>query len=231
MVTTSTGDLSTPFINSLPKDKREYVARKAINPRPSYYSARLAAIQQSENARPNESRIEGEPTIQISADFEALLILSPSETRADLLFVLRQLATQMESSDELDLMKETVATRIESYVQLTSDYANLSATYDLTKQKIIGLMVSLPNETTEAPQPQTTTLDLEEPTVILIPDVGALFNTTGSYLTEFVKPEAMGVHDRIVDEVVLYSYINAGLSRFKELSSWIEIINLYQTKG
>jgi hypothetical protein len=40
----------------------------------------------------------------------------------------------------------------------------------------------------------------------------------------------MGVHDRIVDEMTLYSYTNAGLYRLRELSSWIEILNLYQTK-
>ena len=219
----------TPFINSLPKDKREYVARKSIDPRPSYYSTGLALLQQSEDIRLSEERIVGEPEIQISADFEALLILMPAESRADLIYVLRTLSTQMESTAEVDLMKEIVAVRIDSYVQLTTDYAELSSKYDATKQRIIALMVELSNETNTAAQPSDIGLE-EDPSIILIPDVGNLFNVTSSYLNSFVKPEAMGVHDRIVDEMVLYSYTNASLYRMRELSSWIEILNLYQTK-
>lgn len=220
----------TPFINSLPKDKREYVARKAINPRPAYYSAGLASLQQSESIRPNEERIVGEPEVQISADFEALLILTPAENRADLIYVLRTLTTQAESDAEAELMKEIVAIRIDTYVQLTTDYAELSSKYDSTKQRIIELMVELSNETADPAQPNRAGLEEEDPSIILIPDVGNLFNVTSSYLNDFVKPEAMGVHDRIVDEMMLYSYTNAGLYRLRELSSWIEILNLYQTK-
>jgi hypothetical protein len=135
----------------------------------------------------------------------------------------------MESTAEVDLMKEIVAVRIDSYVQLTTDYAELSSKYDATKQRIIALMVELSNETNTAAQPSDIGLE-EDPSIILIPDVGNLFNVTSSYLNSFVKPEAMGVHDRIVDEMVLYSYTNASLYRMRELSSWIEILNLYQTK-
>ena len=217
----------TPFLNSLSKDKQGFVAKKAINPRPSYFSARLAEIRDS--AGPDQATVGA--TVEISADFEALLILMPAKNRADLLYVLRELAVSMESSPELDLMNEIVAVRIDTYAQLTTDYASLTSVYDLTKQNIVELMVSLPNEEdTAAAKPSQTALGEDDPTVILVPDVGTLFNTTSLYLTELTKPEAMGVHDRIVDEKVLYAYITASQYRLSELSSWIEIINLYQAK-
>lgn len=216
---------ATPFIASLSDDDRRLVDLYARNPRPTYYSAVVQALaDQADKNGLNKGDFD--PNVTISEDFEALLIIMPPAQKSALIELLRQLAVARTMPDELDLMQEVLAIRRESYVLVKDECANQAIALDATYTSVIQFMTELYEKTRAIPENEVLS---QEPTAVLVPDLGNLFSNLTSFISDLNKTEVMSAHDTITDQMTLVSYSGSFLNRTKEILSWADVVNSYMT--
>lgn len=222
----------TPFISSLTKEKRDYVAKYAKIPRPTYFSAAIKDIADSVEGEVDLTNPELNPEKVISKDFEAMLILSSKEDKSNLIAILNFLVTKRQPSAELDLMDEVLGTRAESYKQVVEDLKSTSAgslvsSIEKVRGSLFNLLINTPITNDDGTKKELALGD--EPIAVLIPDMSNMFNVINDSTSELTKPEILSVHDRIVDQLTVSYYTGAGLRRQEELFSWIRVIQTYLT--
>jgi hypothetical protein len=218
----------TPFIDSLPKEKKEYVAKYAKKTRPSYFSAVLGQTQkglgETIGGSLSEDRSQFNPNTQISQDLEAVLILASVQDKQQLIKVMEFLVKSKVQSDELELMDEILATRADSFRQISEDLKaganNGVAAFEEVRSNIFNLLVVAPTEGEALG---------DEPTAVLIPELSNMFGIINTNLAQVAKPELMAIHDLVVDKLVVSYYSKAWIEQQEELSSWIQVVQVYLT--
>jgi len=218
----------TPFIDSLPKEKKEYVAKFAKKTRPSYYSAVLGQTQkglgETIGGSLSEDRSQFDPNTQISQDLEAVLILASMQDKQQLIKIMEFLVKSKVQSDELELMDEILATRSDSFRQISDDLIvganNGVATFEAVRANIFNLLVVAPTEGEALG---------DEPTAVLIPELSNMFGIVNTNLAQVAKPELMALHDLVVDKLTVSYYSKSWIEQQEELSSWIQVVQVYLT--
>jgi hypothetical protein len=205
----------TPFINSLSEADKALVRSRARNPRPTYF---VGALQdQIDRSQTTGAEAQQSAEIEISEDLEAALILMPSAQKTALVNQLTTLKDQGSSSDDLELMNQVVADRVSGFSLTIHDSQGLSIKYETTRSAIIDFLVKKGDGTSQ------------NPTAVLIPDLSNMFQMVSSALADFEKREIMATHDRIVDHLVLSSYLSNGTYKSKELLSWVNVFSAYNS--
>jgi hypothetical protein len=218
--------MANPFIESLPKEKQNYVAKFAKETRPSYYDANLAqtakGLASTLGGSISEDNSQFNPNTQISQDLEAVFILSSTEDKVQLIKVLEFLIKNRKQNEELELMEEILATRADSFRQIASDQVagnnNVVATFESVRSKTFNLLVVAPSEGDALG---------DEPTAVLIPELSKMFGIINSNISEVAKPELMAIHDLVVDKLTVSYYSKSLDERLEELSSWINVVQAY----
>lgn len=217
--------MATPFIDALTPGQRAQVAAKSRGTnRPTYYDSTLALSQdrlRSLGAETPEANAL-DPNVQISEDLEALLILMPIEDKKALLqFIAAAIGVAGSlSNTDFALMTETLLVRKAAYQQVYTDVGSRVLQYDATRARVLGFVENIARQQT-LPDPKS------DPTSIVIPELGTLFSSLADSYRTLSMPDTLAVHDRIADAGVVFTYQNAATNRTKELSSWINVINLY----
>jgi len=211
----------TPFIDILSDKQRAIVAKKARGEdRPYYYDS---AIAQAEDYT-GEGSSDG--LVQISQDFEAVLILAPNETKKEMLNFIQaagRLATNL-NADDFALMGELVALRQSNYSQISRDVGETVLEFDAARAKLNQFVenTARSNATIEQTNPDTAAV-----TAVVVPDLAAFFASLQDAYSAMSKPDDLAVHDRISDAGILYTVQNAALERSRELSSWGRVFQTY----
>jgi hypothetical protein len=220
--------MATPFIDILTDAQKVTVAQKSRGAkRPSYYDGTRAETQARLANTGNEEGTEG-ALVQISEDLEATLILMSTKDKTNLLtFVASaiKVASDM-STDDFVLMAEVVAVRKAGYVQVWTDVGQKTSSYDVVRASILNFIEQTANQNVVTTATGSLT-QREDPTSVVIPDLGALFSSLSDSYRVLAAPDILAVHDRISDTGTLYAYQNAASHRTRELSSWVAIITLY----
>lgn len=209
--------MTTPFIDSLSQADRERVtANTRGDQRPSYHSATLASAQANVQARDKDEGVPKSASVQISLDFEAFLILMSPQQRGQMMDFIRTSVSIMSSSEELALMTEVAAVRAEGYAQVVTDAAGPTQAFDVGRASVLEFLAS-------------KGADSDSQGEVLIPDLSSFFSAVSvDYLT-MTKPDILAMHDRIVDSSVLGAYTDIGSERTKELLSWLNVFQTYQS--
>lgn len=212
--------MATPFLDSLSSEEKVYVAEysKREN-RPSYFDASVA---QAAEATGDE---ETTGFFQISQDLEAVLILTPTQTKVDIRLFLEDALriASNNSEDDYSLMAEIVSLRKHSYRQVSLDSGGKVKSYDLARQKLLEGI----ERRARANAPEGTPIG--ESVSIVIPDLSAMFSAVSKAYDDIMRPDELMVHDRISDAGILYALQNDATNRAKELSSWIDVFTVYIT--
>lgn len=222
---------STPFIDILSDAQKATVAQKSRGAkRPSYYDGTLADIQERLRNTGNED--PGAAEVQISADLEAAFILMSTKDKSELLAFIAS-AIKVASSfsgDDFALISEVVAVRKVGYVQVWTDVGQKTSGYDTVRQAILGFLERTANQrvlTQTVGGTNGNTVQREDPTSVVLPDLGALFSSLSDSYRVLAAPDVLAVHDRISDTGTLYAYQSAATHRTRELSSWVNVVTLY----
>lgn len=209
----------TPFIDILTADQKALVAKKAIDPRPSYFDPVLASSQSAAAQSGEGSSTDTSGMVEISADLEAMLILLPGPVKTDLLSFIHTAIKVTARSDELELMAEVLAVRQKSYQLHTSnDVSAPIVQFDDIRTALFQFIQNLSH------QQGTTGSD---PTTVLMPDINTLLAALLEDFDALSKPDALVVHDIIADAATVTAFSTSGSTRQKELLSWIGVIGAY----
>ena len=222
---------STPFIDILSDSQRLTVAQKSRGAkRPFYYDGTLAEVQERLRNTGNEEPDAAE--VQISEDLEATFILMSTKDKSELLaFVASAIKVASSlSGDDFALISEVVAVRKAGYVQVWTDVGQKTSGYDTVREAILGFLERTANQsvlTQTVGGTNGNTVQRENPTSVVVPDLGALFGSLADSYRVLAAPDILAVHDRIADTGTLYAYQSAATHRTRELSSWVKIVTLY----
>lgn len=208
---------STPFIDVLTDEQKALVANKALKVRPSYFSPVIAATQVRTAANgTSDNTTDG--LVQISADLEAVLILMPSDVKVALLTFIDQAMRMTAGPDEMNLMVEVLAVRQAGYSNhINPDVSATLIGFDDMRAAFFGFI--------DRTSQQTDAID--DPTGVIVPDLSSLFSALLEDFDAVAKPDALAVHDVIADTATVTAFSTSGLTRLKELLSWIKIIASY----
>lgn len=215
--------MATPFIDALTVDRRLIVSKKSKGAdRPSYFNATLAADQdrfrQTKTSQTPESR---RGLVQISRDAEAALILTSNDVKQGLIAFIQKSIDVVTNFDKDDfaLMEEVVAARTESYVTIYGDVGQDVTEFDSVRASFLSGV----DDNARAGRPN----DVNAAVTSALGDFGSLLGSLTNARTTLERPDSLAVHDRIADIGTLYTFQDAGTTRSKELSSWIDVITAY----
>lgn len=211
------------FILSLSEDNKRLVAQNAKKNRPKYYSPELQALQDQASSKGLDPK-QFDPYVEISEDFEAMLIILPASYKQALVSSLKDMLKNGVPEEELALMQEVVAIRKESYAILSGTFAKQNTDFDNTYSGITSYLASLFSPQTEQKE---TAISTQAKTAPVVSDLGRLFSVMSSFLYRTTKAEVLGVHDVIVDQLTLFEQSAAFRDKQKELSSWVFVVSAY----
>ena len=205
-------EVSTPFIDLLSDAQKRIVQQKQRSPRPSYYSSTLAQAAALQGTDLSGNAIN--PTTQISADTEAVLILAPVAARQSLVKFLQFVLSANANADEAELYGQVVAARQLSYATVNNDVAAPVAQFDNARSAFMREIQQLSHANTD------------DPTTTLMPDLSVLFSSVFADYTKLANADLLEMHNRIADATFLGDFINVG-EKTKELQSWVQVILAY----
>jgi hypothetical protein len=213
---------NTPFIDALPKAQKQTVRQKArgVN-RPSYFSAQQAKARAMAKRTGDVAVANIPEEVQISEDLEAVLILMPIDVKKDLLDFIGVALSVSLTQDDLALMEEIVEVRATNYQQANADVGSHLSQYTVTRNNIISFVAKA---VSAAPKGTQVNVD---PSSVVVPDMNALFAVLKDDHAGLSSLDLLAAHDRITDSATLYSYLDAGTYRGRELFSWAAIVMSY----
>ncbi len=210
---------TTPFLDILTEEQRARVATRSLGDRrPSYFSAALVDAQRRLQQTGDSEASSTDGMVQISLDLEAVLILMPANIKRRLLDFIGQALAVSSSSDELALLTDMVATRQGGYATIT--HPNVSSaliSFEDLRAAFLRFVTLVRGE---------TTADVD-PLSVVVPDLNGLFAALRADFDVYSRPDALAVHDVLVDAATVNSYSEYGLDHISELLSWTRVLNVY----
>lgn len=190
--------MTTPYIDSLNEAQQALVRKKSLaEDRPSYFVAEL-----------NQET-------QISLDLEAVLILTPRETKQEMVNFITQAASEAADQDttEQALVQEMVSVRRVNYGQVFTDAGSRVRSFQTSRNSLMNFIE----------ESRSTGSDNTE---VVIPQLSQFFSSISSAYNKYDRPDSLAIHDRITDSGFLTSTASASAIN-QELQSWLVVFNTY----
>lgn len=215
---------TTPFIDSLSVQNRERVNQKTRgDKRPSFYSSEIDRLNKLNQAQRTVEEFQS-PDIQITSDFEAVLILlGYSEKEGVIKFITDAFAAD-EPNDEVELMFNVTFRRKSTYDQTNTDTFAPALLFNKARAGILTSIESKRAAVVRDKDDETPPYDNVDD---IIPELSRFFSSVSTEYLAITKPETIEVHNRVTDQQVLNYYTDEAASRKKELLSWRSIFQTY----